>query len=86
MNSGCLHVEVVVGTGEIMSADQFFNEATTEINTTSSVLFVENESVMEEFRVKIKKADLVGNNAEKISVSWRSKRYLEFRLSEIYVV
>ena len=47
-------MEVVVGTGEIVSADQFLNEATTKINITNSVLFVENESVADEFRVKTK--------------------------------
>ena len=81
-----LVVEVVVGSGESVSANQILNEVTGNVDITNLVEFVENESVAEEFRVKIKKSDLVSNNAEKISVYWSFKRYLEFRLSEIFIV
>ena len=77
-------VEVVVGASESVSANQISSEATGKVDITNSVV-VENESVAEEFRVKIKKSDLVSNNAEKISVHWSFKRYLEFGLSEIFI-
>ena len=79
-----LVVEVVVSTDEVAGATQTANESTGRVDITSLVS-VESESVEEEFSVRIKKSDLVSNNAEKISVSWSFKRYLEFRFSEVFI-
>ena len=54
-----------------------------KIDDITDLIIEENESVDKVYLVKIKKSDLAA--AEKISVSWRFRRYLDFKLSEFFV-
>ena len=54
-----------------------------KIDDITDLIIEENESVDKLYLVKIKKSDLAA--AEKISVSWRFRRYLDFKLSEFFV-
>ena len=70
-----------------------FTEPIKETNSTviesakivdiTDLIIDENESVDKVYLVKIKKSDLAA--AEKISVSWKFTRYLDFKLSEFFV-